>query len=212
MKLVALLSTVLIACGYLAALGAAEHPTSPPDFPARVVTYLNRADVDSILTTLHYPPHYSESELETEYAGLGHALEFLLERLGPPGAIDQSRQPPLHYEIALLSGDPQYWESRAASPFDTLWYTCEFPEFGPGVVGLRLIDRGGTPEVWSLTFGLAAFVPHARDAAIEIYTALARHQMEALGMTPPKNLRETVEASVPRLGRSEEAQSSGPSN
>jgi hypothetical protein len=212
MKAVTLLSIALVAAGFLAAGAAVEAPTSPPDFPSRVVGHLEHADVDSILMTLYYPPHYSESELETEYSGLGHGLEFLLERLGPPGAIETCSQPPLHYDIALLSGDPQYWESRAASRFDTLWYTCEFPEFGPGVVALRLIDSDGSPEVWSLTLGLPAFIPHARDTAIEIYTALARHQMEALGMTPPPNLRETVKASVPKLSPSEEGQPSGPAN
>jgi hypothetical protein len=212
MKLVASLSVALIAFGATAAIAAADEPNPKHDFAGRVIAHLEGADVESVLKTLHYPPHYSESELETEYAGLGHGLQFLLGRLGAPAGCELSGQAPLCYEISLLSGDPQYWESRAASRFDTLWYTCEYPEFGPGAVALQLVDRDGAPEVWSLTLGLPAFIPHARDVAVDVYTALARHQMEALGMAPPENLREAVEASVPVLAAKEEEQSSGPSN
>ena len=184
------------------ALAQDETPVVPDSLWAigdRMMRMIAAGHVDSVVGALHYPPTYSDKQVASDVAALEDALKFLLAELGTFEGFEHFPGEDLCYEIGLSAGDVAYWESLSPLKTVELNYAVKFSKFGRSMVAVSLFETKSGMDLRAVVFCLDPSVPGARDKVIDIYVEIMRGQAKSAGQPLPKNLRELISASVPKL-------------
>lgn len=212
MKNLIVLMTVVIVVA--PALAQDETPAVPDSLWAigdHVMRMIAAGHVDSVVGALHYPPSYSDREVASDVAALEDAFTFLLAELGTFEGFEHFPGEALCYDIGLSAGDVAYWESLSPLKTVELKYAVKFSDFGRGIVNISLFETKSGMDLRAVVFCLDPSVPGARDKVIDIYVEMTRRQAKSAGQALPKNLRELISASVPKLEPPKEQPPSKPS-
>lgn len=100
----------------------------------------------------HYPPHYTQDELDQDIAAVAESLRIMTEEFGPFGPVKSLEEPTLYVNIHVSGGTHNYWDQqRQAFKVELM---TEFENFGPGFLVFQVVEIVGTLEIKALAYGL----------------------------------------------------------
>ncbi len=100
----------------------------------------------------HYPPDYSQEELNNDLDGVEGSLKIFAEEFGAFREVTPLDKQTLYVNIYASGGSHQYWEEYPNVL--KIEMQTEFANFGPGFLIVQLVDIADMLEVKAIAYGL----------------------------------------------------------
>jgi hypothetical protein len=109
-------------------------------------------DFEGAAMMYHYPPNYTEEELDTDIKAVTESLRIFSEEFGKFGPIKSLEEPKLYVNIHASGGTHVYWDKQRQAMKIEL--ETEFENYGPGFLIFQVVDIVGTLEIKAIAYGL----------------------------------------------------------
>jgi hypothetical protein len=150
---------------------------------------LARADSKALAASHHYPDSYTADERAKDVSDVEKSLNFLFESFGKPQNLRPTHERVTFYEMGAGGGTVPYWASLSPLAEQTLTYTAQFPNLGPGYVVLSVVRvQGGSPELRAISFGLPLSSPTAKSTILNLTADL----MKQMGISVSDEVRKAL--------------------
>lgn len=130
----------------------------------------------------HYPPHYSRDRRRNDAYHVEHNLMDMVGEFGAPEVSAPFEGTAYIFDLGTSGGDRVYWRDHEGES-RTLRYRARFANVGEGFIEVQVVMLSGRPEVRTVSFGLSALRPGARERIAAIKTRLVEARRSRADLT-----------------------------